>query len=523
MGVVYKGVNPELGGKVAIKVISDEGWRDKAAVERFFVEARAVSLIRHENIVKVLDLGWLSDGRPRIMMEYVDGVALSAVLRRRGGIGPRAMIGLGLEILDALAAAHAQGIIHRDLKPDNVIVTPAGHVKLVDFGIAKLRREGEQTRGLTADGTVLGTPLYMSPEQALGQRVDLRSDLYSFGVILYQGLTGRVPFAANNVFEILKQHVDARPAPPRAWRPELPEPLEHVVLRTLAKNPVERPESAQELGSLLQRILPLLPESAVVSPELPASELWQAAPSEMLSLHRNESVLGSSAALSGYQSRAGWSSSMQVTHSPPSLVQPSGAYTTASRQQPAARSPSSAWHALVVAGVLLLFLVTTVLGAAGFVWSRRRGTAAPAQGSSPVSSTVALTSGAPPKDGLAPANTSPPLAQTAPRATPSRPGIPTPTAPSVTVPPPADAGTSNTQTRSIRLESVPTGASVKLDGRPLGTTPIFLANVAPGYRFFEFDHPDYYGETVTMEVPVGTKTVTVAFHYRKGSPPRGKQ
>ena len=540
MGVVYKGVNPNLGSKVAIKVISDEGWRDRVAVERFFAEARTVNLIRHENIVKVLDLGWLPDGRPHIVMEYVDGSAFSAVLRRPGALDARRLIVIGLEILDALAAAHAQGIVHRDLKPHNVVLTPAGHVKLLDFGIAKLRRQGETTHGLTAVGTILGTPLYMSPEQALGQSVDPRSDLYSFGIILYESLAGRVPFVAPSVFEILRQHVENRPMPLRALRPELPEALEQIVLRALAKNPAARPQSATELASMLQGVLATLPEGLALPARSDPAQFWQPTRPESSSLFAGDSLQQSGAMPSGNLSQPSWSGSMQATNASASLVAASGHYAAP------ARNPLAPWVAVGLTGALLAGLVVLVVAAGAFVWWQRQHASESSAASSQIPSVAGLTS-APPEgsiavstpalvDGLVPPDGSlmgpravvPNNLTPAPSATPSLPrvaGLALPDAGAARNVPSRTSQTSTqtqptSQSRPVWLYSVPSGATVTMDGKYVGTTPIFIADAGPGYHEFGFKHPDYWPESLHMEVPVGnTKNWTTKFKYRSNVRP----
>ncbi len=262
MGQVYKGVHPGIASRVAIKVLVGDFARQQSQVERFFSEARAVNVIRHEGIVNVLDLAWLPDGRPYIVMEFLDGQPLSAVMRQRGALPLGSLVTLLAEVLDALVAAHAQGIVHRDLKPDNVFVSPGGHAKVLDFGIAKLRPDLGSGSDATATGSILGTPHYMSPEQALARGVDARADLYSIGVILFQGATGRLPFDGTSLFELLRQHVEAPPPPLRSLRPDAPPLLGEIVSRALEKDPAQRFASAAELAAALAGVAQLLPRES---------------------------------------------------------------------------------------------------------------------------------------------------------------------------------------------------------------------------------------------------------------------
>jgi hypothetical protein len=266
MGRVYKGVHPTIGSRVAIKVLSRECSDRPDLVERFFSEARAVNLIRHESIVNVLDLAQLDDGRPYIIMEYLDGAPLADLIEKRGPLPLGGLARLVGEALDALGAAHAKGIVHRDLKPDNIYVTPGGRAKVLDFGIAKLRPE--LGGSATQTGSLLGTPHYMSPEQALGKPVDLRTDIYAMGVILFECATGRRPFAGDSLFDLLRKHIDEPPPPPRALRPDLPPAMEQVILRAMAKDPNHRFGSAGELAAaLMQSTHGLAPEAwTTVSP-----------------------------------------------------------------------------------------------------------------------------------------------------------------------------------------------------------------------------------------------------------------
>ncbi|MEZ4363874.1 MAG: protein kinase [Kofleriaceae bacterium] len=251
MGRVYKGVQPQIGSRVAVKVLSRECTDRKDLVERFFSEARAVNLIRHESIVNVLDLAMLPDGRPYIVMEYLDGAPLSDLVAQRGAMPLGGVARLAVEVLEALGAAHAKGIVHRDLKPDNVFITPAGRAKVLDFGIAKLLPE--LGGSFTQTGSLLGTPHYMSPEQASGKNIDFRTDLYAMGVILFECMTGQKPFLGDSMFDLLRKHVDLPPPPPRSLRPDLPPALEQVILVALNKDPQHRFPSAAAMSAALQQ------------------------------------------------------------------------------------------------------------------------------------------------------------------------------------------------------------------------------------------------------------------------------
>jgi len=251
MGRVYLAVQPEIGSRVAVKVLSGDAAAGSASVERFFAEARAVNVIRHENIVSVLDLSRLPDGRPYIVMEYLEGAPLSALIAKRGALPLGALTRALGEVLDALGAAHDHGIVHRDLKPDNIFITRGGHAKVLDFGIAKLKPELGAMDAQTRTGALMGTPHYMSPEQALGRAADPRSDLYAVGVILFESATARRPFEAGTLYELLKQHVECAPPSPRSLRGDLPPAYEALILRALDKDPARRFQSARELAAAL--------------------------------------------------------------------------------------------------------------------------------------------------------------------------------------------------------------------------------------------------------------------------------
>ncbi len=255
MGRVYLGLQPAIGSRVAIKLLSPLASKDDSMVQRFFIEAQLVNKIHHEGIVNVLDLAHLDDGRPYIIMEYLDGEPLSTTIAR----GPMALgvaATIGIEILDALGAAHASGVIHRDLKPDNIFITPKGRVKLLDFGIAKLMPEF-QTKVVgpaTHTGSLLGTPGYMAPEQVVGAAVSPATDLYAVGAVLYESLTGVMAFSGTTLFELFQRIVSEEPTTPVTRRPELAGPFEALILQALAKKPHERHASAKAMLAELEQI-----------------------------------------------------------------------------------------------------------------------------------------------------------------------------------------------------------------------------------------------------------------------------
>jgi len=260
MGRVYLAVQPAIGSRVAVKILSDQCARNPELLERFFAEARAVNLIRHERIVSVIDLAQLPDGRPFIIMEFVEGQTLAGIAAA-GPVPLGGLIQVMTEVLSALAAAHAIGIVHRDLKPDNVLVTAEGHAKVLDFGIAKLAPElRQQLSPRTGTGALLGTPQYMAPEQISGSGgVEPRTDVYAAGVVLYELATGRQPFVGETLFDLMRAHLEQPPRPPRQLRPELPAALEQVILTALAKQPEARFASAAAMAQALHQAGAALP------------------------------------------------------------------------------------------------------------------------------------------------------------------------------------------------------------------------------------------------------------------------
>jgi serine/threonine-protein kinase len=248
MADVYLAEDEELGRKVALKILNERHARDEQFVERFKREARNAAGLNHPHIVRVYDRGEV-DGTYYIAMEYLDGPTLKELLNRKGPTPPLTAIKFAREILSALAEAHKHEIVHRDIKPHNVIVSPDWNVKVADFGIA---RAGASQ--MTEAGSIVGTAQYLSPEQARGKPVDQRSDLYSLGIVLYEMLTGKVPFTGDAAVEIAMKHLSVVPEPPSKLRPEVSHDLDAVVMRALAKDPDDRYSSAEEMDADLARV-----------------------------------------------------------------------------------------------------------------------------------------------------------------------------------------------------------------------------------------------------------------------------
>src|SRR5512140_785294 len=245
MGAVYLAEHPSIGKKVALKVLHAEFSTNPEVAERFFTEAKAVNAIQHPNIVDIVDYGVIQTG-PRgadrlvyFIMEYLQGLTLSQIIRTESPLPPERALSIALQVADALAASHKCSIVHRDLKPDNIILMQRGRerdfVKLLDFGIAKLTGGNAMGSHRTRTGIVMGTPAYMSPEQCEGRdSVDLRTDIYALGIVIYEMLTGRVPFVGDGYGEILVQHLTQRPVPVSQYR-MLPPHVEAVVMKALEK------------------------------------------------------------------------------------------------------------------------------------------------------------------------------------------------------------------------------------------------------------------------------------------------
>jgi serine/threonine-protein kinase len=255
MGTVYRASHLGLERPVAIKILKQEFAAHPEIADRFMREARTMARLKHPRAAMIFDAGHLADGRPFIVMEYVEGATLAEVLAREGPFDPRRAVRVASEILDVLAEAHALGIVHRDLKPSNIMLNERG-VCVLDFGVAKVlatSADATATHATTGSGIIVGTPRYMSPEQCLGQQVGARSDLYSLGVLLYEMLAGRPPFVDLLPSAVLVKQATAAPPPLPQMRADVPHQLAVAIHTLLAKRPEHRPQTAEAARKLLEK------------------------------------------------------------------------------------------------------------------------------------------------------------------------------------------------------------------------------------------------------------------------------
>ncbi len=251
MGVVYRAMDRELGEPVAIKTLKGDAMAaDPALLQRFKDEIRLARKITHRNVVRTHDLGEV-EGMYYITMEFVEGQSLKHLIQSRGQLPVNVTLTVGKQLCRALEVAHEQGVIHRDIKPQNLILDPSGTLKVMDFGIARL---ATRTEGVTQAGMAIGTPEYMAPEQLLGDAVDFRADLYAAACVLFECLTGRTPFVADSPITLVAKQLEEAPPSPASLNAAVPDALATLILRTLSKDPNERPPSAAALHDELEAI-----------------------------------------------------------------------------------------------------------------------------------------------------------------------------------------------------------------------------------------------------------------------------
>ena len=370
MGAVYLAEHPVIGSKVAIKFLHQQFSNDKRIVKRFFDEARAVNIIGHDNILRILDLDSTADNQHYFVMEFLHGHSLQALVDTGNPIPLEVSGPILLQCCEALQAAHDKNIVHRDLKPENIyLVSHRGRrnfVKLVDFGIAKLSSGDKSEVSRTQTGMVMGTPAYMSPEQAGGliERIDGRSDVYSLGVVFYQLATGRLPFEGESFGELLIAHLQLPPPTPTEFEPSIPPVLEAILLKALAKKQEDRFQSMNELRDAIHGCL----EELGISPELPLDDgSGQAMPLATSSQARTLPATSSQArTLSATSSQARTQAAAsqgktQALSPPPSEPSASVERARAASQVPRPSRARLPLFAAAIAGVLLLAVGATAM------------------------------------------------------------------------------------------------------------------------------------------------------------------
>jgi serine/threonine-protein kinase len=271
MGVVYKARHELMERTVAIKMLQLSMTTDTQNVQRFQHEGKAASRLNHPHVITLYDYGISPTGQPYLVMDYLEGVSLSGIIKNDGQIGVERGLRIFKQVCEALEHAHQQRIIHRDLKPSNIMLVTheeeKDFVKVVDFGVAKIMPwGGEDVQRLTQTGEVCGSPVYMSPEQCLGQKLDQRSDIYSMGIVMYESLTGQLPHLGKTMVETMAKHLNDKPKPFNEIRPDLyiPERLEAVVFKALEKDPNIRPQSMEQLREELEFSIPRPERSATL-------------------------------------------------------------------------------------------------------------------------------------------------------------------------------------------------------------------------------------------------------------------
>ena len=281
MAEVFLAHDGVLERDVALKVLRSQYRSDEEFYERFGREARSAASLSHPNIVSIFDRGETPDGTCYIAMEYVAGGTLKEWLDERGPMEPQRALAVTAQVAEALWAAHDRGMVHRDIKPQNILVTDMGHLKVTDFGIAR----AASAATISATNAVFGTAGYLSPEQALGEPATPRSDLYSLGIVLYEMLTGVVPYRADNPVAVCMKHVTEPLTPPRRLDPTIPEAVDALVVKMLAKDPADRPASASELLDDIEVVrkgtLPPTPTPRTGTPRLGVRKQAVVAPADI--------------------------------------------------------------------------------------------------------------------------------------------------------------------------------------------------------------------------------------------------
>lgn len=308
MAVVFEAFDITTGKRVAIKMLKDTIENDTQAIRRFINESRAISMMDSDNIVKIYYVS-VSGPHKFIAMEYIDGITLREFMNHRGVVSWHETVEFAIQILTALSHAHSKGIIHRDIKPQNIMLTEGGYVKVTDFGIAKIPK----AETLTMIDKAIGTVYYISPEQARGLKIDARSDLYSLGIMMYEMVTGRLPFVAEAAISVLVSHMNEQPKPPTLYNPNIPKGLEQIILCMLEKDPENRYQSASQV---IRHLNQLKKNPTVIFPQRRPIIKTPTAEHDIDKTRKRESALYGNREATGEMRRANTSEGLNVGHIP---------------------------------------------------------------------------------------------------------------------------------------------------------------------------------------------------------------
>lgn len=264
MGIVFQAYDKQLKEQVAIKLLSPLLSTDQEALERLTREVSLARRVTHPNVIRIHDLSEVN-GLHYVSMEYFGGTNLKEHLKRSGPLSLLSAYQILSQVCDGLEAAHSQGVIHRDLKAQNIMIGASGQIKIIDFGLARSMR----LEGMTATGLIMGTPEYMAPEQVAGKHVDERTDIYALGVMLFEMLTGRLPFTGDSAIAVGFQQMKDPPPAPRSINPQIPESVERIILKALEKNPIHRYRTASEIRNEFAATLPGFASAAASAQDTP--------------------------------------------------------------------------------------------------------------------------------------------------------------------------------------------------------------------------------------------------------------
>src|SRR5688572_12615523 len=368
MGAVYRAEHTALKKTVALKVLNQEMASHREAALRFEREAMVSAQIQHPNVVSATDSGRLPDGSLYLVLEYISGHSLRELLERETRLEPPRALWIGAQIAEALGAAHHQGVVHRDLKPGNVMLLGSDHqpetVKVLDFGLARVAGDQRSGEALTRTGSVFGTPEYMSPEQARGEIVDHRADLYALGVILYELLSGRQPFVAPELVAILIKHIQEPPPP---LPPEIPTPIAEYVMALLDKDPSRRPSDARQVAKALRRLAPASPIFSTMPPRPDVPSERAPGASSGLPESKPRSALAAWAEFARFDWRGLLA---RAVSTPAAVAQSSGPQQTSFGMWLMRPLGVLRTHRRVGIGALVGFTTTILLGLAWGMWPR---------------------------------------------------------------------------------------------------------------------------------------------------------